>query len=178
MLIVQYVLYITCVLSVLVAVAVHRLQEVNSSRTEERTQTSRASGHGSSSIGSSLWGTGSRCSSRSAATGGRSKRSASLRLTRSKWSTGDGGCATVSGRAGTLAIGVGSSGIVGVQDLVDDVDDAVGDEYVGDDNLSVVNKDAVTADSDGDILAVDGLEGSAVHELGGVPNCTGDDMVG
>lgn len=136
-----------------------RLQEVNSSGSEERTETNSASGRGSSSVGSSLWKAGSSCVSRAVTT-----------------SRGSG--TAVSWNAGSLAVGIGSSGIAGVQDLVDDVGNTVGNEHVGDDNLCVVDEDTIAADGDGDALAVDGLERSAVGKLGRVPNCTGDDVVG
>ena len=53
----------------------------------------------------------------------------------------------------------------GVEDLVDHVDDTVGNKDVRDSNASIVDKDtAFLADSDGKVLAVKSSEDSSVRD--------------
>ena len=57
------------------------------------------------------------------------------------------------------------------------MDDAVGNENVGDNDLGVVNENAVVVDGDGDVGAVDGGDGGAVCEARRVSDCTGNHVV-
>ena len=56
------------------------------------------------------------------------------------------------------------------------MNNAVGDEDIGKDDLGVVNIDVAVADGDLDALAVEGLDGSLL-ELAAVGNGAGDDVV-
>jgi hypothetical protein len=73
-----------------------------------------------------------------------------------------------------------SNGCVGrVEDLVDDVDNTVGNEDVGSDDTGVVHEDTAVTDGDGELLAVGSGEGSSVLKGGRVANgALSDDMVG
>lgn len=57
------------------------------------------------------------------------------------------------------------------------MDNAVGDENIGDDDLGVVDEDAVVVDGDGDVGTVDGGDGGAVYEAGRVSDCAGNHVV-
>ncbi len=74
---------------------------------------------------------------------------------------------------------VSDGSVGGVENLVDNVDNTVGDEDVGGDNASVVHKDATITNGDGKLLSVGGGESSAVLKSGRVANSAlGDDVVG
>lgn len=77
-----------------------------------------------------------------------------------------------------VVVGVRGSHVAGVEHLVDDVDDTVGDQDISGDDLGVVNENTLVADGDGEHLAVGGGELSAVHEAGRVADGAGDNMVG
>lgn len=73
---------------------------------------------------------------------------------------------------------VGSSSVVGVEDLVNDVDNAVVGQDVGSDNLCVVDIDGTVADVDGKLGTIDSSELLVVGEASGVSNGTLDNVVG
>ena len=140
------------------------LHEVNGSSAEERTHTNRTGLHGSGGSSTGRRGTGSGSgvsSSGSISTDG----GGGSRLAGSEGGLGNA-AGSLEDRLALSSSAVGDGLVGGVKDLVDDVDNTVGDEDVGDDNAGVVHVDASGADGDNEGLAVDGGQVSAVGQTG------------
>jgi hypothetical protein len=135
------------------------LHEVNSGSTKQRTHANGTSlhRHGTSRRRRSTSGVCRICSlSRFRANAGsRSGLSRSVRSLR---------CGACTLKCGHTLLGsrIGDGSVSGVENLVNDVDDTIGDQNIGSDNTSRVDKDTTIANCDGKRLTVGRCKGSAV----------------
>jgi hypothetical protein len=105
-------------------------------------------------------------------------RSGGSGLARSEGKFGNSGSA----RESTLTLfvrGVSDGGIARIENLVDDMNDTVGNEDISDGDASAVDEDAtLLADGDGEIVTVQGSKDGSVLETRGVANSAVDNVVG
>lgn len=149
------------------------LQEVNGSSAEQRTHANGTSLPGRSvvSVGRSA-GRVSSIGSVLADAGGRSGLATGVWDIRNRRCALECWLSLFRGR-------VGNGRVRGVEDLVDDVDNTVGNENVGSDDTSVVHEDTALTDSNGKLLSVGSRESSTVLEGRRVANTAlSDDVVG